>query len=365
MGATPTAMRRAAHAASLRAVQRRQQRHCSSSSTSSAALITVAITGDVPEKNRICDVPITPTEQVRQIRECFESGARMVHVHVRDEAGRCTWEKDKYEEVMMGVREECPEMILQFSTGNYAPAFEERSAMLDLHPEMASLTPGSVNFRATRPARGTELFTGRQYLNTHEDVDALAERMQKNGVKPDVAIFDLSMLYATHDLIQRGVIKEEDGPVRLMYVLGGHMALPAHRPVLEFLLSESERLFGREGFTWCGVGVGWNHEAVCRWTLELGGHPRTGFEDTMMTRRGVFAASNAELVQYVVGLCEEYDRHIATPREAREILGLPSTISAGKHQQRDILGVHVPRLTVCEHVPAPRLSHRSELHMAQ
>jgi len=290
--------------------------------------MTVAVTGDVAEKNRICNVPITPSEQVASIRECFEAGARMAHVHVRDEEGRCTWEKEKYEEVMIGVREECPEMILQFSTGNYAPTFEERSAMLDLGPEMASLTPGSVNFRVTRPAKGTEHFTGREYVNNHEDIDAMAERMNKNGVKPDVAIFDLSMLYATHDLLQRGAIKEEDGPVRLMYVLGGHMALPAHRPVLEFLLSESERLFGREGFTWCGVGLGWNHDAVCRWTLELGGHPRTGFEDSMMTRRGKFAESNAELVHHVAGLCEEYDRHLATPQEAREILGLASTPSS-------------------------------------
>merc|ERR1712188_331419 len=318
------------HVLRLRPRQRHLARKiCSAGDMASTApaVITVAITGDVAEKNRICNVPITWQEQVSSIVDCFEAGARMVHVHVRDDDGKCTWDAARYAAVMQGVKQECPDMILQFSTGNYAPTYEDRSAMLDLRPEMASLTPGSVNFRATRPSKGTDLFTGRQYLNTHEDIDALAERMQKNGVKPDVAIFDLSMLYATHDLIHRGVIKEGDGPVRLMYVLGGHMALPAHRPVLEFLLSESERLFGREGFTWCGVGLGWNHDAVCRWTLELGGHPRTGFEDSMMTRRGKFAESNAELVHHVAGLCEEYDRPLATPQEAREILGLASTPS--------------------------------------
>ena len=86
------------------------------------------------------------------------------------------------------------------------------------------------------------------------------------------------------------------------------------------MVNECNELFGKDNFTWSTVGVGWNHEDVVRWTIELGGHPRTGFEDTLMLKRGVFAKNNAELVSNVVSICKEYGRRVATPEEAREII---------------------------------------------
>lgn len=88
------------------------------------------------------------------------------------------------------------------------------------------------------------------------------------------------------------------------------------------MVSECNSLFGKENFTWSTVGVGWNHVDVVNWTLELGGHPRTGFEDTLMLNKGVFAKANADLVQNVVKLADKAGRRIATPEEARKIIGL-------------------------------------------
>jgi len=179
---------------------------------------------------------------------------------------------------------------------------------------MASLTPGSVNFKSTRPGEGTAI----QYINSHYDIDSLAAKMLELDIKPDVAIFDLSMIYATADLVRRKLIKL---PVRVMYVMGGHMALDSRKEILQFFISESKHCFG-DNFNWSAVGVGWNNPAVMKWTLELGGNPRTGIEDTLMLKRGIFAKDNADLVSNVAKMIEDRGNRIATPEEARQILGL-------------------------------------------
>lgn len=142
-------------------------------------------------------------------------------------------------------------MILQFTTGNYAPNLADRAKFLDLRPEMASLTPGSVNFRASRPGKDT----AKKYYNTHEEIDFLSQKMLDLSIKPDIAIFDLSMIYSTSDLLRRGLLKK---PMRLMFVLGGHMALEGKRDVLEFLVKQSEAEFGPSSpqtWTWCAFPV--------------------------------------------------------------------------------------------------------------
>jgi len=174
------------------------------------------------------------------------------------------------------------------------------------------------------------------YINSHDEIDGLAKKMLDLAILPDVAIFDLSMIYSTAELVKRGLIKL---PVRLMFVLGGHMALEARKEVLEvrtclallqltneryyqFLVSESDVAFGRDKYTWCSVGVGWNHGAISKWCLEMGGHPRTGFEDSLMLARGKFATNNQEMVKQLVEMCNELDRPVATVAQARQILGL-------------------------------------------
>jgi 3-keto-5-aminohexanoate cleavage enzyme len=169
--------------------------------------------------------------------------------------------------------------------------------------------------RASRP--GNKL--SKYYFNTHEEIETMASKMKELKIKPDVAIFDLSMIYNTADLVESGLISL---PVRLMFVMGGHMALDSRKEVLEFMIKEAEHCFGEKNYTWCAVGVGWNNPAVVRWNIELGGHPRTGIEDTLMIERGVFAKNNAELVSSVAHQCQKYERKLATPEEARDILGI-------------------------------------------
>merc|ERR1719326_2562270 len=113
------------------------------------------------------------------------------------------------------------------------------------------------------------------------------------------------MIYSTAELFERGLLAP---PFRFMFVMGGHMALPADKEVLQILVSETQRVFQGHEFSWVGVGVGWAHSKACEWSLELGGHMRTGFEDSLMTRRGKYAESNADLVRHVIGLAERAGR---------------------------------------------------------
>jgi uncharacterized protein (DUF849 family) len=106
--------------------------------------------GDVAEKKRNIAVPISPEEQVESAQEAFEAGARVVHLHVRDERGVPTWEAETYGRVKEGLAKHCPELLVEFSLGNYAPTIGDRLACLKKRPALASLCPGSINFKASR-----------------------------------------------------------------------------------------------------------------------------------------------------------------------------------------------------------------------
>jgi uncharacterized protein (DUF849 family) len=141
--------------------------------------------------------------------------------------------------------------------------------------------------------------------------------MLAHDIKPEVEIFDLAMLYNAAKLVGEGLLKT---PVHVQFVLGIPGALPADREVLDFELAQLERVL--PGATWTAAGIGRHQLAVNEWALELGGHCRTGLEDNLKFDKDRFAVSNAELVERVAELAAKFDRPVATPAEARRILGL-------------------------------------------
>jgi uncharacterized protein (DUF849 family) len=141
--------------------------------------------------------------------------------------------------------------------------------------------------------------------------------MLANDIKPEIEIFDLAMLYNAAKLVADGLLKP---PVHVQFVLGIPGALPADREVLDFELEQLERVL--PGATWTAAGIGRHQLTVNEWSLELGGHCRTGLEDNLRFDKDRLAASNAELVARVAGLAAKFDRSVATPAEARRILGL-------------------------------------------
>lgn len=268
-------------------------------------IITCAITGALPTKADTPAVPVTPAEQIESTHEAYEAGASLVHIHVRNDDQTPSSDPDKYAAVQDGVKKHCPGMIIQFSTGGRGRDQALRGAMLPHRPDMASLATGSVNFPTNI------------YENPPEFVDGLAGTMLELGIKPEIEVFDAAMLYNAANLVKRGLLKE---PVHVQFVLGIPNALPARRSVLEFLISEFEDIL--PGGTWTAAGIARHQYDVNHWCLELGGHCRTGLEDNIKFDKQRLAVSNAELVKKIADVAGEYDRHVASPAEARELLNL-------------------------------------------
>ena len=269
-------------------------------------IITVAITGSLPRKKDNPAVPISVAEQIESTQQAFEAGATLVHLHVRNDDESPTSSPERFGQVLDGIRKHCPGIITQISTGGRSGAGRERGEMLSLKPDMASLATGSVNFPT------------RVYDNAPDLVDWLAAEMVRYDIKPEVEAFDLSMIFQASRMQKAGGIK---GPLHVQFVMGVKNAMPVDRDVLEFYVRTLARLDPEA--TWTGAGIGRDQVTLARWSLELGGHCRTGLEDNVRLDKEMLAPSNAALVEQVVGLCAEFDRRPATMAEARNLLHLP------------------------------------------
>jgi 3-keto-5-aminohexanoate cleavage enzyme len=277
---------------------------------SSPAIITVAITGAVPTKDDNPATPVTPAEQVESAHAAFEAGATVCHIHARDDDQRPSSDPERFRAVKDGLARSCPEMIVQFSTGGRGRQGDERIKPLDEGPDMASLATGSVNFPAF------------VYDNPPDLVDSFAGRMLELDVKPEVEVFDLAMLYAAADLLERGLLEL---PLHVQLVLGIKNALPAREALVDFFVGELGEVMPEA--TWVAAAIGRHQLDANRWSLARGGHVRTGLEDNIYFEKGRLAESNAELVGRLAELCSDYERHPASPAEARAILGVKRAAS--------------------------------------
>jgi uncharacterized protein (DUF849 family) len=268
-------------------------------------IITCAITGSLPKKSDNPGVPITPAEQIESTHEAFEAGATLVHLHVRNDDGTPTSSAERFAVVQEGIRKHCPGIIIQFSTGGRSGAGQERGAHLSLKPDMGSLATGSVNFPT------------RVYDNSPQLVDWLAGQMVEYGIKPEVEAFDLSMIFQAAKMEADGRIK---GPLHVQFVMGVKNAMPVDRDVFDFYVKTLKRLSPQATFT--GAGIGKDALTVARWSMEAGGHARTGMEDNVRLDKDTLAKSNADLVKQLASVMGEYGRRPATVKEARSLLKL-------------------------------------------
>ena len=272
---------------------------------SKPCIICVAITGSVPRKEDNPAVPITVDEQVESTQAAFEAGATICHAHVRNDDQTTSSDPEKFARLKEGLEKHCPGMIIQFSTGGRSGAGPERGGMLPLRPDMASLTVGSNNFPT------------RVYENPPDLVDWLASEMITYDIKPEIEAFDLSHIFQAAKMQEDGRLK---GPAYVQFVMGVKNAMPVDREVFDFYLHTMKRLLPDS--EWCAAGIARHQIEVNEWCVAAGGHARTGLEDNIRMNRHTLAPSNAALVERVVELCEQYERPVATPAEARAILGL-------------------------------------------
>ncbi len=267
-------------------------------------IITAAICGAEVTKASNPAVPYTVEEMVREAKSAYEAGAAVIHVHVREDDGTPTQDRERFRVVMDAIRAELPDVIMIPSTGGATGMTpEERLQPTELFPEMATLDCGTCNF-------GDEVFE-----NTMPTMRAFGKRMIENGIKPEYECFEIGHLDTVLNMAKKGEVP--GAPMQFNFVLGVAGCTPATVDNLAFLVNKIPA-----GSTWTVTGVGRSAWAMAAAGIVMGGNVRVGFEDNVYLGKGHKAASNGELVAKVVRLAKELGREIATPAEAREILGL-------------------------------------------
>ncbi len=268
-------------------------------------IISACICGAEVTKEQNPNVPYTVEEIVREAKSAYDAGAALIHLHVRWDDGTPTQDTARFQECIDAIRKECPDVIIQPSTGGAVGMTDlERLASTEVvpTPEMATLDCGTCNFG------GDEVFT-----NTDTTIENFAKILKERGIKPELEVFDKGMIDTALKVADRkGLLVH---PLHWDFVLGVQMTATIRD--LVFMVGSIP-----PGSTWTATGLGKNAWHICAATIAMGGHVRVGFEDNLYMEKGVLAESNGQMVAKAVEIAKLLGREIATPAEAREILGL-------------------------------------------
>jgi 3-keto-5-aminohexanoate cleavage enzyme len=267
-------------------------------------IITAAICGAEVTKEHNPNVPYTVLEIVAEAEKAYNAGASIIHLHVRKDDGSPTQDRERFKECIEAIKHRCPSVIVQPSTGGaVGMSNAERLQPVDLRPEMATLDAGTCNFG------GDDVF-----VNTENTIKEFGQKMIELSVKPEIEVFDKGMIDMAIRLQKKGFIKS---PMHFNFVMGVNGGISATPRDLVFMEGSIP-----EGSTFTVSGIGRYEFQMAAMAIIMGGHVRVGFEDNIYIEKGILAKSNAELVGRVVRLAKELGREIASPSEAREILGL-------------------------------------------
>lgn len=264
-------------------------------------MLTCAVAGGIVTGNP--NQPATRDEVIAAALTAARAGASIIHVHARTRDGEMTQSPEDYLAIKQAVREEV-DVVLNFTTGGRlgSPA-EERRRSLEAEPEVASLNCGSINFGPDDVV----------FLNPKSLIEELAEEMAERKIVPEYECFDMGMAVTAARLAGTA----RGAPGFLHMVLGVIGGAPAR---VDSITSFAALV--PTGLPWMVTGIGRHNFPMMAVTLALGGHVRTGLEDVVYTAPGVYAESNAQLVERAKTLCEAIGRPVATPAQAREILGV-------------------------------------------
>ena len=283
-------------------------------------IITVATTGGLHGKEANKALPEQPGEIVQNFHDCYNAGATVAHIHVRDKRGITTSDLSVYSEVVSGIMNRCRSMITQVGNGiglryerqgeeGQPFSLEERMNLLNIRPSPDQLTVNCGTFHFDH--RGSEfLFPNSKKWNA-EFIRGCNER----GIHNELEVYDLSHIANVVALFERGVLK---APLHFSLVMGIQGGIPA---TAQNLLAMLDAL--PEGSSWQLVSIGKHQLPLSTMVVALGGNIRVGFEDNVYYSHGVLAVSNAQLVERAVRICRELGREVATAEEARQIMQMP------------------------------------------
>ena len=275
-------------------------------------IITAAVTGAWPKKENNPNVPMTPQEIADDVYACWKAGAAVAHLHMRDDEGNGTMDTAKFEETVNLIHTKYPDcdIVLNLTTSGDIHADDEiRVAHVKkLKPEMASYDCGSMNW----------LNSG-LFLNTPKFLTDCGLLFQELGVKPEIEAFDPGMIGNAAYYIKKGVLKT---PVHFQFCMGCANGIAGSMKTLIFMKETADELVGKGNYTWSCFGVGHSAMEMLYGAVALGGNIRVGMEDNVMYAKGQLAESNVQFIERAVRVIKEYGKEVATPDEARQILGL-------------------------------------------
>ena len=282
------------------------------------AVITCALTGVLTDPQQH-HVPVTPEEMAKEARRARDAGASIVHVHFRSQepgAGRLpSWDPDVAQAICDAIHAEVPDLALNLSTGVVGPDISGPVACLErVKPEMAALNAGSLNYLKLR-ANNDWAWPPMLFDNPVEKIEAFAQVMKAHGIVPECECFDAGIVRSVALFAKRGMVPN---PPHISLVMGVESGMPNKASWLPLLLEEM-----LPGTHFQVIGIGrqevWALHRAC---AELGGDLRTGLEDTFYLPDGAKATSNGQLIEAMAKVAREAGREVATPAEARAILGL-------------------------------------------
>jgi len=268
-------------------------------------ILTIAPTGAWPSKSDTPYIPLQPKEIAEEVYSCWQAGASVAHIHVRDDDDKSSMDFNKFVETVELIRATDCDIVINLTTSGQLGLDDEARMrhIIALKPELASYDCGSMNW-----AHSTVFENSPQFL------EKLGMVMQENNIKPEIEIFDAGMVYNALYYLKKGTLK---APLHFQFVLGAPGGMLATVENLMFL-----RTLIPTGSTWGALGIGRGHLPIMYTTLALGGHLRVGMEDNIYYSKGILAKSNVEFIERTKRLAVEINKEIATPGEARAILGI-------------------------------------------
>ena len=299
----------------------------------SKIVISCAITGGVHTPTMSEYLPITPEQIASESIAAAEAGAAIIHLHARvPETGEPTGDPDVYNRFLPVIKQRTDAVINITTGGSPAMAVGDRlAAATQFQPEVCSLNMGSMNFsffpaaerikKWKHPWEEAYVVNSDDFIfrNTFRDIAYILETLGGVGTKFEHECYDVSHLYNLAHFLDQGLIKKPFFIQMIFGVLGG---IGADLDNLMFMKQTADRLFGADSFEWSVLAAGRHQMPFITQAALMGGHVRVGLEDSIFIERGKLATSNAEQVQKIKRILLEMGHEIATPKEAREILGL-------------------------------------------
>ena len=275
-------------------------------------IITAAVTGAWPKKENNPNVPMTPQEIADDVYACWKAGAAVAHLHMRDDEGNGTMDTAKFEETVNLIHTKYPDcdIVLNLTTSGDIHADDEiRVAHVKkLKPEMASYDCGSMNW-----------LNSSLFINSPAFLERCGKLFQELNIKPEIEAFDPGMIANAAYYLKKGVLK---APLHFQFCMGCANGIAGSMKNLIFMKETADELVGKGNYTWSCFGVGHSAMEMLYGAVALGGNIRVGMEDNVMYAKGQLAESNVQFIERAVRVIKEYGKEVATPDEARQILGL-------------------------------------------